>query len=257
MTLRPYNVKINLGPLYEENDDTPPVSWEEVIQVLVNPIYSFLSKKTKVLYWSMGVYDFNVDKGVPHLHINYVIEGKIPNPTANYKYFLRKLTPKTYEKHFKNCKHFVKHECYEAIANEEDIRKILAYPLKECIDPKNQWKAPPSVACEYGGYTQAELISLGSGIYQASLDKYKKNCEKEEAKMEKWCNFCKYMDDLRNTPTKYQMEDLRGICIIALDYYRTQPERTSVNAVITMCKDYAFKRDIWTNNEILDKYQII
>lgn len=257
MTLRPYNVKINLGPLYAENDDEPPVSWEDVIQVLVQPIDAFLKKKTNIIYKSMGIHDFNIDKGVPHLHINYIIDDKIANPTANYKYFLRKLTPKTYEKHFKNCKHFVKHECYEEIASEDDIRKILAYPLKECINPKNQWKAPPEWAIQYGPHTQTELISLGSGIYQAALEKHKKNVLNEEAKMEKWCNFCKYMDDLRNTPTKYHMGDLRGVCVIALDYYRQQPERTSVNAVITMCKDYAFKRGIWTNNEILDKYQII
>lgn len=160
--------------------------------------------------------------------------------------------------HFKHYKHTIKHDCYGIVSDEgDDIRKTLSYPMKECIDQKNMWKAPPIDFVVYGDYTRLELIFLGSGIYLAATEKYKKNVKAEDAKMEKWSSFCKYMDDLRNTPTKYQMEDLRGICKIALDHYRTLPERTSVNAVITMCKDYAFKRNIWTNNEILDKYQII
>ena len=75
-------------------------------------------------------------------------------------------------------------------------------------------------------------------------------------KIEKWSVFCKQMDDLRNTPTGNEMRDLRGVVLVALDYFKQLPERTSVNAVINMCKDYCFKRGIWTNQEILDKYQI-
>lgn len=255
MTLRPLCVKINLGPLYKENDDDCAVDWTDIDTVLVAPLDTYLQKKTKIHFKSLGVHDFT-EKGEPHLHINYVVEDLIPNPTANYKYFFSRLTDK-HKTHFKHCKHTIKHECYMGVEPEgDDLRKILAYPMKECIDPKNMWKAPPLDCAMYGNYTQTELVSLGAGLYLAANEKYKKNAKAEDAKMEKWCNFCKYMDDLRNTPTKYEMEDLRGICIIALNHYRSLPERTSVNAVITMCKDYAFKRNIWTNNEILDKYQI-
>ena len=257
MPLRPLCVKINLGPLYAEDDTTNPVNWEEIGPVLVEPIDLYLQKKTKIVYKSVGIHDFNKDKGVPHVHINYIVADLLPNPTANYKYFVKtQLSPETYKVHFTKCKHSIKHECYEEITEEDDIRKVLAYPMKEAINPKNMWKVPPLSMVQYGPYAQTELVSLGSGMYQAALEKYKKQEKTEDAKMEKWCNFCQYMDNLRETPTKYQMEDLRGVCTIALDYYRKLPERTSVNAVITMCKDYAFKRNIWTNNEILDKYQI-
>ena len=256
MTLRPFCVKINLGPLYKKNADDIPINWIDIISVLASPLELYLQKKTKIRYKSLGIHDFN-EKGEPHIHLNYIIEDLITNPLSNYKYFFSKLSDKS-KTHFKHCKHTIKHECYGFLQTlGDDVRKTLAYPMKECIDPTNMWKAPPLDCVDYGEWTQLELISLGSGIYLAATEKYKKQVKAEEAKMEKWCNFCKYMDELRETPTKHEMSSLRGICVIALNYYRELPERTSVNAVITMCKDYAFKRNIWTNEEILDKYQII
>lgn len=276
MALRSFCVKVNLGNLYDSNNTESPVNWEEIDDIIAEPIYAFLHKRgAKIIYKSLGVHDFNKDKGVPHVHINCVIDTLINNPLQNYKYFLSNRFPKEAKPeaikahkqrtqlHFSRCKHSIKHECYEPytviFTSERDthILGLLAYPLKEVVDPKNRYKAPPLNIVHYGEYTQEQLIAYGSARYKVGLAQHQKKCEAEEQKMEKWSNFCKFMDDLRETPTKYQMGTLRGVCLIALDHYRSLPERTSVNAVITMCKDYAFKRNIWTNNEILDKYNII
>ena len=137
-----------------------------------------------------------------------------------------------------------------------NLKGWLSYPFKECTQESVYWKAYQHVACKLAPYTVLELITYGAGVYLASCNAHDKAVVKEELKLEKWGHFCKHMDALRNTPTIHEMGDLRGVCLLALDYFMKLPERTSVNAVITMCKDYAYKRGIWTNDQILDKFQI-
>lgn len=90
MTLRSLCVKINLGCLYNKTDDTEPVNWDDINSILVEPLDDYLKNKTKIHFKSMGIHDFN-EKGVPHLHINYIVEALLPNPTANYKYYFSKI----------------------------------------------------------------------------------------------------------------------------------------------------------------------
>lgn len=44
MTLRPFCVKINLGPLYKENDDDCAVNWIDINLVLVAPLDTYEKK---------------------------------------------------------------------------------------------------------------------------------------------------------------------------------------------------------------------
>lgn len=263
-TLVPFCVKINLGPFY----DGPDTNYDDINNVLIAPIILYLEQKNKknIQYLSIGIHDFNEGKGVPHIHINFLIDAYVKNPTANYKYFMKTLVPPYDKDHFKKCKHSIKHECYTPIAchdtdeGGDDLLKTLAYPLKECINRENMWKAPPISYCRYSPYTQPELLAYGAGLYRAATEKFKKKQKLEDSKLEKWCEFCAFMDEIRVDPQTGEpipLTDLRTICEIALNHYRTLPQRTSVNAVITMCKDYAFKRNIWTNTEILNKYNII
>jgi hypothetical protein len=242
------SVKVNLGRIA----DLPhAVIWDEIVEKIVKPFEKFIKSRKngkvsiEVKASSYGIHT-NGKSVIPHVHMNYLLDTEIKNPLANYKYWYFKNVNE--ETHFKLYKHSIKSSILF-----DKLMYFLAYPLKECVDEENMWKAwlyPKS------DIPVDDLIKCGAGLYITACRNRAKNAEKEELKLEKWGNFCKYMDDLRNTPTKNEMYDLRGVCLLALDYFRNQPERTSVNAVITMCKDYAFKRNIWTNQQILDKFQI-
>lgn len=254
-------LKINLDWLY--NADCPhiptPVDWEQVIDHLLKPFLCYLDTETnkkpriKVHHYSAGVHT-NGKTMIPHVHFNLHCEH-VPqgfNFLTNYKYYYaRHFGADTYltKNHFKSFKHSIK------VQNMTDLKGWLSYPFKECTDKSAYWKAYED--SQVDPYTVLELITYGAGVYLASCNAHDKAVVKEELKLEKWGHFCKHMDALRNTPTVNEMGELRGVCLLALAYFRKQPERTSVNAVITMCKDYAFKRGIWTDDQILDKFQIV
>ncbi len=245
-------LKINLDYLY---DDELPVDWEQIIDKLLKPFFCYLDTVTNkkplitVHHYSCGIHT-NGKTMIPHVHFNLHCEH-VPqgfNFLTNYKYYYSRYFGD--KDHFKTFKHSVK------VQKMTDLKGWLSYPFKECTQESAYWKAYQHVACKLAPYTVLELITYGAGVYLASCNAHDKAVVKEELKLEKWGHFCKHMDALRNTPTIHEMGDLRGVCLLALDYFRKLPERTSVNAVITMCKDYAYKRGIWTNDQILDKFQI-
>lgn len=241
-------VKINLDWLYDSEKTT---DWELILDKLYQPFVCYLDSISKkklrvtVHQYSVGIHT-NGKTAIPHIHFNFHCDYCPNNILANYKYYYS--THFGDKNHFKTFKHSIKH------MQMTELKGWLAYPFKECVDESNHWKA--LTQSNVAPYTLRELITHGAGTYLASCNSRAKTELKEEKKLEKWGQFCKHMDSLRNTPTVNEMGDLRGVCLLALDYFRQQPERSSVNAVITMCKDYAFKRGIWTNQEILDKYQI-
>lgn len=242
-------LKVNLWD-FMPSDGVP---WTDVVDIIVLPFVRYLThtKKTrkeplcKILQYSAGIHT-NGKSAMPHVHINFHTTSAPNNILANYKYWYSRFY--TAKDHFKKLKHSIK------VSSMTDLQGCLAYPFKECLDETHQWKVYYKSVVE--PYTVQQLCTYGAGVYLASIRSRAKTEEKEELKLEKWGSFCKYMDDLRNTPSQHVMGDLKGVCLLALDYFRQQPERTSVNAVITMCKDYAFKRGIWTDQQILDKYQI-
>lgn len=253
------------------NCDDPENEWYATHKIFLHPFLMYLEhssprkEKQVVSNYSMGLHTLGELKKC-HYHINIVVDSLPKNILANYKYFYRhkyleKFCPKPKEDpnratalnelaaaHFKAYTHSIKVDIVD------DLKGFLSYPYKECIDDSTSWKASYDDKIE--PFTRQELMNYGSGIYLAACRQRQKTEKKEELKLEKWGHFCKYMDDLRETPTVNVMGDLKGVCLVALEYFRQLPERTSVNAVITMCKDYAFKRGIWTDQQILDKYQI-
>lgn len=277
-------LKINLpySLTRDVTEDNPFTEWPMIIREVLNPFLDYLdtvtNKKPKieVHQWSAGIHT-NGKNDIPHVHFNLHCEH-VPNGfnfLTNYKYYylntylrnkmripknktslstscksqVADLLHEKTSRHFKDFKHSVK------MAQMTDLKGWLAYPFKECTDPTNDWKVYLNSKIE--PYSSLELISYGSGIYLASINQHQKAEAKEQIKLEKWGDFCAYMDALMLTASNQHLRDLRGITLVALDYFRAKPERTSVNAVITMCKDYAFKRGIWTNEQILDKYQIV
>lgn len=242
---------------------------EEVLQPFLDYLDTETNKKPRmpVHHWSAGIHT-NGKNDIPHVHFNLHVENvpKSFNFLTNYKYYYlhtyirqRMGLPKSITEiskidlmhdkvahYFKNFKHSIK------TSYMEDVKGWLAYPFKEVIDHTQNWKG--AFDCKIQPYLREDLVALGSGIYLASINQKLKTQAKEDLKLEKWGDFCAYMDAFAvDHPS---MRDLRGITLVALDYFRAKPDRTSVNAVITMCKDYAFKRGIWTNDQILDKYQI-
>lgn len=258
----------------EDGEPFAHLFWNGIDEKLLKPFHDYLSTKNVEAYgYTSGLHTMG-KKQKPHIHFHISstcnFEKELPNILSNYKYYYhhthRQVNPTQYDMdHFKTYKHSHQVKPIKAGVHVETGRttcclneamRFHAYCFKECVDQTQTYKAninyylfPPS--------TVEELIALGSGLYLDAIAKHQKKEEKEELRMEKWGHFCQYMDDLFETPTYQEMKHLRGICLIALDYFRKQPERTSVNAVITMCKDYSFKRNIWTNNEILDKYGIV
>lgn len=251
------------------NYEDPEGEWYATHKVFLHPFLMYLdytsSRKEKQLvsHYSMGLHT-NGLAGKCHYHININVDSLPNNILINYKYFYRHkylptsplfLSQQTPEKlnhiassHFKAFPHSIK------TGSVSDLKGFLSYPYKECVDESTSWKA--SYGDKIDPYSRQELMNYGSGVYMAACRSRVKTEEKEALKLEKWAAFCKHMDALRNTPTIHVMGDLRGVCLLALEYFRQQSERTSVNAVITLCKDYAFKRGIWTDEQILDKYQI-
>jgi len=265
-------LKTNLTP--EKNsiiDADLEIKLSEQIHSMTEPFMSFLKQKNvNVKFFTSGLHTNGKSK-CPHIHAHYICEMNtdasgvpykmLANVLTNYKYYYSKSWGETNkQRHFKLFPHSVR-VSQESIARQflqsnTDIENVLAYPYKEIIDETKLWKAGDhQIIPEWT--TQVGLMTRGAGIYLESIRKNIKIEKTEKTKMEKWGEFCLFMDNLRKTPTKHQMDTLRGVCIVALEYHRERSERTSVNAVITMCKDYAFKRNIWTNNEILDKYNII
>lgn len=263
-------LKINLKD--DQNvtiDDAIKIEMRNSICQLSEPFYSFLQcKNVRIKYFTSGLHT-NGKKKMPHIHAHFICEmeededGKLypipQNLLTNYKYHYSISYGETLKtRHFKMFKHSIRCVIQEKdkLTGSDDIKNVLAYPYKEIIDPNNKWKLGEQQQIpEFT--TQEELVTRGAGIYLQSIRKNIKIEQTEKTKLEKWGEFCLFMDALRETPTKHKMDTLRGVCIVALEYHRERSERTSVNAVITMCKDYAFKRNIWTNNEILDKYYII
>lgn len=260
-------LKINLLPLKTHiiDDEEQQIEMQNYLQILCEPFMSFLkNKNVNVRYYTSGLHT-NGKKKLPHIHAHYLCQMEtdasgvpckmLVNTLANYKYFYAKSWGTTVKnEHFKKFTHSVR--ISELQHRDDDIDNVLAYPYKEVIDERQMWKLGKNQILPENR-TQQNLVTRGAGIYVQSIRNNLKIVDKEKTKLEKWGEFCLYMDELRKTPTKHQMETLRGVCIVALEYHRQRSERTSVNAVITMCKDYAFKRNIWTNNEILDKYNII
>ena len=273
-------LKINIydAPLTygEDPQDDPTELWENLDAQFRAPFDAYLAyhsarkQPIDVQQYSAGLH-LNGKSGKPHIHLNYCVGNLPANPLINFKYFYhRKWLPQTmpkdsypdwtdeeYRKHLLNTyKSHFKWNNYSIRSKEcGHLKGLLAYPFKECVDASNYYKA--TLTGILSPYTREELIAHGSGIYLASCDQHAKTEAKEEAKLEKWGQFCTHMDQLRNTPLGNEMRDLRGVALVALEHFRKQTERTSVNAVITMCKDYCFKRGIWTNQQILDKYQIV
>lgn len=288
----PFSAKINLpesiGYYYQYNGLE---LWAEIKELLIDPITKYLkSQGHTIISRTTGFHTFGKSQK-PHIHLNFILcygKNPMPNFSSNYKYFYKsyllekystidgaenmqtidgtelKLTKKNIDEmskiHFKNYKHFFKQYEDEEIDPTHINTKIipwLSYPYKEAIDDKNRWKVEPE---EYAilawELTQEKLISYGTARYLASTQKQENKEKQEERRQLKWSQFRDEMDELLETPTKYQMEDLRGVCIIALNKFRESKDRTSVNAVITMAKDYAYLRNIWSNNEILEKYNI-
>lgn len=257
-------LKINIDPqtIQEINQDD---AQRQIHEDFYNPLKSFLDSRDIIIKNKcLGIHSKG-KKGKPHIHIHIISDVSntviIPNFLANYKYYYNKqYTGKKLNDFFKKYSH--SHRKASIIVSDKtvldtDRYNILSYPYKECLRKTDKWKIPPETLEQLLPYEQEDLVKNGAGQYLAAINKHIKNEKKEEQKLEKWGEFCQYMDELRNTPTGYQMESLRGVCIIALDHMREKSERTSVNAVITMCKDYCFKRNIWTNEQILDKYYII
>lgn len=244
-------LKVNLADLYPVNELFETDHWNAVIDKIVLPFVRYLQHKTRskpasvIHQYSAGIH-INGKLAQPHIHINLHTEYFPANILANYKYW--------YSRHYSDKEQFKKYKHSIKVSEMTDLKGCLAYPFKECIDNTHKWKVYEKSVVE--PYTIQDLITYGAGVYLASCRASAKSEEKEELKLEKWGQFCKYMDDLRETPTVNIMGDLKGVCLVALEYFRQLPERTSVNAVITMCKDYAFKRGIWTDQQILDKYQI-
>lgn len=241
---------------YYYNETDPENEWFVSNTKYLTPFFQYLTEyetprkpKVKVHQYSMGLHTLG-KKGICHYHINLNVDYLPKNILANYKYwYIHKYDGVDKDlKYFKICPHSIR------TTETDDLKGLLSYPYKECIDDSTSWKA--SYCDKVEPYSRQELINYGSGVYLASCREHQKAEEKEQRKLEKWGEFCKYMDELRDTPTIHVMGDLKGVCLIALDYFRQLPERTSVNAVITMCKDYSFKRGIWTDQQILDKYQI-
>ncbi len=252
------------------NYEDPENEWFVAKTVFLQPFLKYLEytstrkEQQVVSHYSMGLHT-NGLAGKCHYHINISVDNLPNNILINYKYFYRyKYLPTssivsstcTSEKldqlaavHFKAFPHSIKTDTID------DLKGFLSYPYKECVDGSTSWKA--SYGDQLDPHSRQELMNYGSGVYMAACRARVKIEEKETLKLEKWSAFCKHMDDLRNTPTVHVMGDLRGVCLVALEFFRQLPERASVNAVITMCKDYAFKRGIWTDEQILDKYQIV
>jgi len=263
------NCNQDADELREIYSEEPMSEWEGTHKLFLNPFLMYLGHKSSrkepviVKHYSMGLHTLGEAKKC-HYHINIQCDKEPSNILANFKYFYRhkylvhvmpELAVKKPEylnqlssAHFKAYTHSVKTD------KVDDLKGFLSYPYKECIDDSTSWKASYGDMIE--PFTRQELMNYGSGVYLAACRQREKTVKKEELKLEKWGHFCKYMDDLRETPTVNVMGDLKGVCLVALEYFRQLPERTSVNAVITMCKDYAFKRGIWTDQQILDKYQI-
>ena len=266
----------NVVRMHDDEYLEPQNFWDDIDTFILKPFHKYLSYKNVEAYgYTSGLHTMGKkQKEHVHFHITSTcdFEKELPNILSNYKYYYHSKyridnsgNGLYNEDHFKKYKHAHQVKPIRAGLEVEtgrttcclnEAKRFHAYCFKECVDQKHLFKAnvnyylfPPS--------TVEELIALGSGLYLDALAKHQKTEKKEELKMEKWGHFCQYMDDLFETPTYQEMKHLRGICLIALDYFRKQPERTSVNAVITMCKDYSFKRNIWTNNEILDKYGIV
>ena len=243
-------LKVNIDNLpYDEKCD-----WDSIVDHVIMPFVRYLKHETtrktkkavKIFQYSAGIHT-NGKSGKPHLHLNFHVDHLPNNILDNYKYF--------YSKHYDNDTHFKQNKHSIRTAPMTDLKGCLAYPFKECVDESTLWKSYHN--CVLHPYTRHELVTYGAGVYLAACRARVKLEDKEEKKLEKWGVFCQYMDALRQTPTVHEMSDLRGVCLVALDYFKKQPERTSVNAVITMCKDYCFKRGIWTTQQILDKYQIV
>jgi len=258
----------NLKELQDGELQCTALFWETINHLLLLPFHDYLSSKNVECYgFTSGLHTMGKkQKEHIHFHLSSTLnfEKDLPNILTNYKYYyhkkFREQSPELYDMDFfKKFKHSHQVKTIQATPTYtplQQVKRFHAYCFKECIDETQIFKAnhnhymfPPAPI--------EELIALGSGLYLDAIAKYQKQEQKEELKMEKWGHFCSYMDDLFETPTYQEMKNLRGICILALDYFRKQPERTSVNAVITMCKDYSFKRNIWTNDEILDKYGIV
>lgn len=265
-------LKINLNYVTIAFDPTcADQMMEDMHKNLCLPFFDYLESETRkkkpveIIRYSLG-YHCNGRSGKAHLHLNIVTDGTPNNVLTNYKYYYRnKHAPRNFEYMMETpegreaisdtCDKFFKVHTHSIRTSElTDEKGLLAYPFKECVDETNSWKAYKD--SQVHPHTIPDLITYGAGIYlKACRDRVKIEL-KEAEKIEKWTVFCKQMDDLRNTPTGNEMRDLRGVVLVALDYFKRLTERTSVNVVINMCKDYCFKRGIWTNQEILDKYQI-
>lgn len=264
------SIRVNIPDLIECDKST---IWEEIKEILISPLEEFINSKTTIVNRSSGIHTRG-KSCIPHVHLNYLIENDIPNFTKNYKYNYEKNQRNNLPKEkraeykcpfFKEYKHSIRQGTEYFWENNNpilqpvfggsgDLKGFLAYPYKEVSTYEDMWKV--GVDDIITPFKQQDLIVYGASIYLEAIKRKQKKEESEDKKLEKWGAFCKYMDDLRETPTKYEMTDLRGVCHIALNYFRDQPERNSVNAIITMCKDYAFKRNIWTNMDILEKYNI-
>ncbi len=242
--------------------------WANIKEIILDPMEEYIKSKTTIHYRSTGHHNRG-KSGKPHIHCNYLLEDNLTNFTKNYQYFYIKRQkdklPKDLRadykcKFFKEWPHSVRrnieyeysHHNDSSICGNHTIKGLLAYPYKEATEQESIWKVGRDDIIE--PFTQQELIQYGTGLYLAMIVKNEKKEKSEEQRTERWSAFCEYMDELREHPAKYEMTDLRGVCLVALEHFRSKPERTSVNAVISMCKDYAFKRNIWTNSEILDKY---
>lgn len=261
-------IKINQPP--EAGCLEGDLYWGDIKEIILEPLEEYIKSKTTIIYRSTGHHNRG-KSGKPHIHCNYLLEDNLKNFTKNYQYFyikrqkdkLPKEDRADYKcKFFKEWPHSVranieyteeqhepKHEHHRA---NHSLKGLLAYPYKEATDRESLWKVGRDDIIY--PFTQEELIAYGTGKYLAAIAQHEKKEKSEERRTERWSSFCEYMDELREHPAKYEMTDLRGVCLIALEHFRAKPERSSVNAIISMCKDYAFKRNIWTNQEILDKY---
>lgn len=263
------SIRINIPELIECDKS---MIWGEIKEILIDPLEEFLNTKTTIVNRSSGIH-IRGKSCVPHVHLNYILEENIKNFYKNYQYNYTKnqksklsneLKKGYKEVFFKNYKHSCKQgtEYYyddnkkllPLIDSAGDLKGFLAYPYKEVASNADIWQV--GLDDILTPFCQQDLITYGASIYLSACRAREKKEASEEKKLEKWGAFCKYMDELMKTPTKHELCDLKGICNIALDYFREQPERTPVNSIITMCKDYAFKRNIWTNSSILEKYNI-
>ena len=200
-------LKINIDKLpYDGQCD-----WNSLIDHVILPFVRYLKHKTSrkklvIIYqYSAGIHT-NGKSGKPHLHLNFHVDNLPNNILDNYKYWYSKFySSKT---HFKENKHSIK------TAPMTDLKGCLAYPFKECVDDSTMWKSYHN--CILEPYTRQELVTYGAGVYLAACRARLKIEDKEDKKLEKWGDFCKYMDALRETPTTHEMCDLRGVCILAL-----------------------------------------